>query len=246
MKLSGRLLQIKGLRPVSKWEREVGIPRGNLDRAIKENKLSNENAIRLLRSENVKLEWLLSGIGAPYHVSNYPNDYEMAQQIDAYHEDEAEGWTVTIICCKENPIPSVIVLSMPVQWQRPEDPNMIDITQIEILTGPFGLLSFKAVCQTGWFLVQSLKLDDELVLAISKGLIGTYKLISDPGYLKQAEPIKTEMLFSLETQIFNEPNPINQVALTDSEFQFLAKFRQLNKKDKQRLLAICDVLRSTN
>lgn len=242
MKLSGRLTQLKASRPVSAWERQAGIARGNLDRAIKDDKLSDENIRKLCRLENVRSDWLLLGSGSPYQISTFSSDRDMSNRICAHHTDEAARWTLTVITRQSDNLPCAMVMSMPGQY--PVDPRsnesaMIDYTILEVLTGPIGPYSREAIKRDGWGKRQQLTLDDDVVANLCKGDIGTYALMLDPGYLKATVPFDDKNLAAVAEDATGYTVP-----LTQPEQRLLLTYRTLPNADRERLQAIADTLKS--
>jgi hypothetical protein len=242
MKLSGRLTQLKGSRAVSAWERQAGIARGNLDRAIKDGKLSEENIRKVCRVENARADWLLLGSGSPYQIANFNTDQDLSDQICAHHTDEAERWTVTVVIRQSDDLPCAVVMTMPVITQPPESTSIFYV-QLEVLTGPIGPYSREAIKRDGWEKRQQLTLDDEVVESLCKGGIGTYALMQEPGYLKAAVPLDDKTLAALATTDVTERLGGYTVPLTPPEQRLLSTYRAMPSNDRERLLAIAEALK---
>lgn len=245
MKLSERLRFIKGLRAVSAWERETGIGRGNLDRAINTGQLNEDNIRRLCRAENIRADWLLFGEGQPYRYSEYRSDAELAEQLQAHFDDECQRWTLTVIRRKSDNVPCAVTLTMP---QHHVDfelyPCHVKDIALELLIGPIGLKTSQVICHPGWGKVQGAALDDDVVLDICTGQIGTYALLFEPGYLISRVTELDKQLLAILAQVdgVSEPYGYCQTNLSHDERKLLDQYRVLNQCDRQRLLAISDIL----
>jgi len=237
MKLSDRIAQLKASRPVSYWERQVGIARGNLDRALKDDKLSDENIRKLCKWENARADWLLLGSGAPYQTATFNTDHDLSDQLNAYLIDEAESRTLTVVTRKSDDLPCAVVLTMPGQYQAGK--AMVDYTILDVLVGPIGLYSRGTIKDGSWRKRQQVTLDDEVVESLCKGGIGTYALMLDPGYLKAAGPLDDQTLADVA-----EESAGYTVPLTPPEQRLLTTYRALPNDDRHRLLAIADTLKS--
>lgn len=248
MKLSDRIKQLKGSRPVSRWEITAGIGAGNLSRAIKDDQLNDENIRVLCCYENVNPDWLINGRGNPYRVIRCDADLDLSEQIAAYHTDEAASWTLTVIVRQSDNIPRAVVLTMPGQYQVKQrgkvEPLWVDYTILEVLTGPIAPYSREAIKRDGWKKRQQLTLDDAVVESLCKGGIGTYALMLDPGYLKAAVPMDDEALDELASREVSEAFKGGVVPLTPPEQRLLTTYRALPNADRERLQAIADTLKS--
>lgn len=242
MKSQERLTQLKGSRPVSSWERQAGIARGNLDRALKDGKIGDENMRKLCRLENARADWILFGTGAPYQVATFNTDQDLAEQICAHHTDEAARWTLTAITRKSDNLPRAVVMTMPIITQPPESTMMFYI-QLEVLTGPIGPFSREAIKRDGWGKRQQVTLDDDVVESLCAGGIGTYALAHEPGYLQAAVPLDDKTLAALATNDVAERMGGYTVPLTPPEQRLLTTYRAMPTDDRERLLAIADALK---
>jgi len=247
MKLSDRLAQVKGSRRVSSWERETGIARGNLDRAIKGAALSEENLRKLVRAENVSVDWLLEGRGTPYYIVKLNSDAEIAHALQAYFDDEAARWAVTIIRRKSADVPLAIALTMPIERKGPDDTDFIKESALELITGPIGPLSSQVLCRSGWNKVSGLALDDEIVADICNGQLGTYALLVDPGYLLLSTALDPQVLavITAALNVSEAPNCYH-VPLTFPEQALLQCYRALPVDDRQRLVVIAEALKESS
>lgn len=242
MTISNRLLKIKGSRSVLQWERQTGIARGNLDRGIRDGKLSDENIRKLIRTENIRADWLLEGKGTPYQIAVFNDDLVLSELLCAHHTDEARNWTLTVICRQSDGLPCAITLTMEVESQAVKDDKKSDIdkyTVLEILTGPIGPYSREAIKRDGWGKRQQVTLDDAVVESLCKGGIGTYALTLDPGYLKAAVPLDDKTLADVA-----EESAGYTIPLTPPEQRLLTTYRALPNDDRARLLAIADTLKA--
>jgi hypothetical protein len=244
MKFSERLRQLKGSRPVSGWERQAGIARGNLDRAIKDGKLSDENIRKLCRLENARADWILFGTGTPYQIAACHADQELSHQICAHHTDEAARWNLTVIIRHSDNLPRAVVMTMPGQYpvdQHGKASSMVDYTITEVLVGPIGPYSREAIKREGWRKRQQLTLDDVVVESLCNGGIGTYALTLAPGFLKDAVPLDDKTLTELASDVAEFKNGY-AVPLTPPEQRLLKTYRAMRTDDRARLLAIADTL----
>jgi len=242
MKFIDRLLFIKGLRPVSAWERETGIGRGGLDRALKDGQLNEINLRKLCRAENVNAHWLLFGTGMPYSVMTFGSDAALAGQLQAYFDDEAERWTLTVMRRHSDGLPCAIALSMPTEHQAAGEVSALKMITLELLAGPIGLLSAQWICRSGWACVRGVSLDDAVVADVLAGQLGSQALLFDPGYLVAAVPLDSRALQVLETSAANSNGNRYHLPLTPAENALLSQFRALPDGDKKRLNAIADAL----
>jgi len=247
MKLSERIKQLKGSRPVSRWEITAGIGAGNLSRAIKDDQLNDENIRVLCYYENVNPDWLINGRGNPYRVARFETDIDISEQIAAYHTDEAASWTLTVIIRQSDNLPCVAVLTMPGQYQvkqrGKDEPLQVDYTILEVLVGPIGPYSREAIKRDGWKKRQQLTLEDAVVESLCKGGIGTHALTLDPGYLKASVPLDDKALAELATTDVTERLGGYTVPLTPPEQRLLSTYRAMPTTDRERLLAIADALK---
>jgi hypothetical protein len=242
MKFSERLAQLKGSRAVSAWERQAGIARGNLDRGIKDGRLSDENIRKLCKFENARADWLLIGTGSPYQIAGFVNDHDLAEHICALHRDDASNWTLTLICRESDQLPVAVVMTMPGQYQG-KDESMVDYTILEVLLGQIGPCTREAIKRDGWKKRQLLTLDDDVMERLFNGRIGTYALTEDPNYLKAAVPLDGKALDELASNVTESPAGYT-VPLTPPEQRLLNTYRALPNPDRDRLQAIADALKS--
>jgi len=247
MPISERLLKLKASRSILEWEREAGIARGNLRRAIKGDSLSEENIRKLVRTENVSVDWLLEGRGTPYYIVKLNSDAEIADALQVYFDDEAARWAVTIIRCKSADVPLAIALTMPIERKGPDDTDFIKESALELITGPIGPLSSHILCRSGWNKVSGLALDDEIVADICNGKLGTYALLVDPGYLLLSTALDPQVL-AVITEALNVAEAPNgyHVPLTFPEQALLQCYRALPVDDRQRLVVIAEALRESS
>lgn len=246
MKLSDRIKQLKGSRPISKWERDAGIGRGNLDRAIKDDQLNDENIRVLSFYENANPDWLISGRGNPYRVIRCDTDDDLSVNIGAYLTTE-ESWTLTVILRQSDNVACAVVQTMPsrypVKQRGKDDPLMVDYIALEVLAGPIGHSSWKAIEDEHWRNRQQLTLNDEVVESLCKGGIGTYALMQEPGYLKAAIPLDDKTLAAFATSDVTERLGAYTVPLTPPEQRLLSTYRAMPSNDRERLLAIAEALK---
>ena len=239
MKIIERIKKARGSRAVSDWERKAGIARGNLDRALKEGKLSEDNIRRLCRTENLCFNWLLEGKGPAYQVSTFHSDIALSERLAAHYIDEADSWTLTVIIRASDNSPCAVVLTMP--GEQPV--VMVGYTILEVLSGPFGLNSLSVVQREGWGDRQQLILADAIADSLCNGELGTYALLDTPGYLTEALPLDDTALKTgklCEEAALNNSNP---VPLSIPEQQLLAAYQSLTQTDRQRLLTIAKALK---
>jgi hypothetical protein len=241
MTIINRLLKLKGSRSVLQWEREAGIARGNLDRAIKDGKLSDENLRKLCRWENARADWLLFGSGSPYQIAGFSTDHDLAERICAHHTDAAADWSLTVIYRESDQLPMAVVMTMPGQYPG-KDESMIDYTILEVLLGQIGPYTCEAIKRDSWRRRQQIMLDDEVVKKLFDGNIGTYALTADPNYLKAAVPLDDKTLTELASNITESPGSYT-VPLTPPEQRLLNTYRALPGDDRNRLLAIAATLK---
>lgn len=78
---------------------------------------------------------------------------------------------------------------------------------------------------------------DVIAERIAKGDVGTYALMTEPGYLKAATSLLLEQLTTLE--IAEKPNHY-QAPLTSQEHKLLTDYRALQAEDKHRLHLIAE------
>jgi len=247
MPISERLLKIKGSRSILEWEREAGIARGNLRRAIKGDSLSEENIRKLVRTENVSADWLLDGRGSPYYVAMFNSDAEIAAQLQAYFDDEADRWSVTLIRRKGDDAPRAVVLTMPIERQELSADEVVKESALDVMVGPIGILSSRVICRPGWRAVSGLALDEEIVTAICSGQLGTHALLSDPGYLLLSTALDRDVLTIITNGLtLAEQSNHYTVPLTPDEQQLLTTYRCLPKPDRSRLQVIADAFKSAS
>ncbi|MGR8931923.1 MAG: hypothetical protein ACU836_14920 [Gammaproteobacteria bacterium] len=243
MSVSDRLAWLKGKRPVAVWERETGIARGNLDRALKDGKLSEENIRKLCRVENMRSDWLLIGRGTPFYVAEFVSDQAFADALLNYFADEGQRWTLTVIRRKSNGMPCVVALTMPTSNQTANDRQPSAQMTVELLSGPIGVETSKVVCRPDWGRVQGLGLDDDIVRRMQCGEVGTYELLFSPGYLLQASDLDSKVLAAISEGVaVGEQKNGYVIPLTPDERSMLNRYRALSGDDKARLAAISDAL----
>jgi len=246
-KISERIQYLRGDRAVARWEKDAGIGTGNLHRALKEGQINDQNIRILCHYENASADWLIDGKGSPYRVSKSGSDFEMSERLQAYYDDEAEHWTVTVIRKASDGKPCAVALSMPGQYevvQRGKDvPLKVDYTILELLSGPVGPLSSQVICRAGWRAVKGVAVDDDAAADIAGGRAGTYALFFEPGYLLDAPALDTQALAAIEAAVAESKNGYS-VPLTAPEHGLLKTYRALSADDKTRLAAIAETLKS--
>ncbi|GEM_PF-2792111 len=242
-----RLGEIKGSRSVAEWARQLGLDNLVLHRSLKDRfLLATDKLAAVCYYENANPDWLISGRGNPYRVIRCDTDYDLSLQIGAYLTNE-ESWTLTVIARQSDNTPRAVVQSMPsrypVEQRGKAEPLMVDYIALEIMVGPIGSSSWKAIESEHWRKRQQVTLDDDVVESLCKGGLGTYALMQDPGYLKAAAPLTDDVLTALASISIREHPDSYTAPLTPPEQRLLSTYRAMPSNDRERLLAIAEALK---
>lgn len=95
---SQRLKLLLGLRKMTPWATELRIPSGTMTRMFQGQGIppTYETLVRIMRTENVSLSWLLGGDCAPFLVARTVDDDETAELVKAHMEDGFGGEFVVL------------------------------------------------------------------------------------------------------------------------------------------------------
>jgi len=212
----------------------MGFSRGTINRLFSMEMAGNIDTFMAMRhAENLSLDWLLNGIGAPYVTRLTSTDNTTAELITHLFEGEPMDWQATVLT---DQITNLVILSQPAIYVVGK--RTLDYTRLEVLTGPVGEGTLELL-DTAGLTCKVAKTDTLTLRRVLSGQIGTYALLENPGILKNAETRAR-----LSTAQIAEPRARYDSfsTLKEPEILLLQKYRTLSASDQSVLNDICTVL----
>jgi hypothetical protein len=189
-----------------------------------------EHLSLIARVENVSLNWLLLGQGAPYVTHCTHTDGETAQKLREFLKEFPLSWIVYRITDGDR---AVLVLYRPDQYSMKDD--CVDYKRVEVLTGPLGHQTMAVLTETPVASLREVQTDPETLARLAQGEIGAYELCREDGVLERWRPLPAAELARIA-------EPPAGYALEMDEKVMLDKYRRLPEDDKRRLQKIGDAL----
>lgn len=170
---SARLEWVLDGRPPYPWGSAIGLSQGTvrtmtLDAGIPP---KQEGLLRIMRSENVSLRWLLAGQGQPFMASVYTQDAHAAEDLEDLFSGTGEPWRMLILDCGDRWALGV---------HRPESvtdsKGEFQFMRLEVLTGALGEACLGLLREQRKPLWRATISYDEFC-ALERGHLGTWKVV---------------------------------------------------------------------
>lgn len=195
MNFESRLAFLIKDRKKTPWGKALGFTSPSITAIFSGHVPGPEFLQAISRSENVNLNWLLTGKGQPY-ITNFFSDAESFENnIDTMLSDEK--WTVYVCSLSER---TILVLTQPGQYEFKG--KRINYTLCEIMIGPGSEELAKTLRQHLRFrdIYTAYDFPDEALYQMEIGEIGTYALLNHPGsdFVKDAKPATEATLQFIE------------------------------------------------
>lgn len=183
MNFKERIETILEGRKLHPWGSSLGLGRGLLD-GISQGTIPKADALAMIsRAENVRIDWLITGEGAPYLVSRFPDEAEALEHLEVLLEEE--GWSGYVV---SDGAREALVLVLPRQIMA-KTGETVAAPVVEVLVGGGPALPVAAEAVLGE--LREVTVEPETLAHLSNGHLGTYHLLGwreQPGLLDQARP----------------------------------------------------------
>ena len=168
-----RLAYVLGGRKSTPWAQRLGIKGGTIVRMTNEGiPPTYETLVKILRTENVSLSWLLDGKGAPFHVLRTDSDLDTLMALDEELNDP--GWKVAWL---HGEAFHALVLFQPAVITNNHD--TLEYVAISVISGPVGVAVKEKLRAMEMRLATSAAVDDSTLMSLHAGLLGTWHLLGD-------------------------------------------------------------------
>ncbi len=168
-----RLRWLLAGRSATPWAKRLGLGGGSIKRLTSDGgKPSADALVRIMRTENVSLRWLLDGEGPPFHVTRTGSEDETLQEL----EDEAadDGWRVALL---QGANADALLLFQPVEMDVKGAP--LRYVSVRVIAGPVGDAVRERLLQLGVRLAAVANLSPETMAALYAGRLGTWQLLGN-------------------------------------------------------------------
>ena len=175
----GRLNWLLAGRKLTPWATQLGMSGSTIARLGEGVPPKHESLVKILRTENVSLSWLLDGKGAPFHVLRTDSDLDTLMALDEELNDP--GWKVAWL---HGEIQHALVLFQPAVIENSRD--SLDYIAISVISGPVGAAVKDKLRAMEMRLATSAAVNDNTLALLHAGLLGTRHLLGDglqPGGL---------------------------------------------------------------
>jgi hypothetical protein len=184
-----RLHRVIADRQPYPWAASVGWNKGNTARVMQGHVPGPELLVPVSWVENVRLDWLLTGRGAPFFANSFPDDATAALAI-GYHFEDSDDWHVHVL---PGPVGGFAVcLTMPAEVDVKGTP--VPFTALEVFVGPLGNEVRDVIArahEAGRAVTFTQLDDDEQWTKLQLGELGSYQLLySDAAILKTGEALE--------------------------------------------------------
>jgi hypothetical protein len=247
-----RLLQVLADRKKHPWGQALGISNAVITTMFRGQIPTFEALSAIQRCENVSLDWLLRGHGAPYLVHREPSDACAAAYLRRRVADEP-AQRVHLLA---DGVRLAIVLDRPAGYTIRD--RAVEYRDVEVIAEPCGGATAAALADLLGDIPGPAHLVDVPPVeldAVIAGERGTYALFGDDarrGLLAEVTPVatRTELWEYLEARGFSqravaEPSErygAREEVLAIEEAVLLASYRRMPADDRARLLRIADAL----
>lgn len=172
---SQRLKLLLGPRKMTPWATELRIPSGTMTRMFQGDGIppTYETLVRIMRTENTSLSWLLGGDCAPFLVSHTIDDAGSAELLQA-HVSDSDTWEVVVLGGGDL---GAILLHEEGAIEHPN--GTIHYTAIELIAGPIGPRTAAVLHQISPRGLATRNVGRPTMRAIYAGKLGTYRLVGD-------------------------------------------------------------------
>lgn len=210
-------------RPKHPWGKQLGIGQGPINTMFKGSIPSHEFLSAICRYENISLNWLLEGKGAPCLVHRFDSDEATAEYLATLLEDEP--WDIHVVGDHRQ---YAVVLTQPGAYECKKE--FVEYTLVEILTGACAGLTGRVARRAAATVYNAYIVEatpDEMQ-ALQEGKLTNYRLVyGKDAILGRKLPLEDNDLFwaTLPTQSGSE-----------QEAEILERFRDLSRSNQQALI----------
>lgn len=180
-----RLKFILAGRLKHRWGEAMGIPKGVVTTMFRDVVPRASTLAAIQHAENARVDWLLTGHGAPFLVETYPRSGDELRRLAQGLHDEPQAWTVAVV---HDGAAAAAVLTQPGGFEN--DDVAIKHTIVEVLAGPAsGPELAECARHAPHAHLRYLRIDPEQLAALCAGQMGTWALLGDdkhPGLLVSA------------------------------------------------------------
>lgn len=180
---SERLEFVLAGRKVNPWAKRLNLSSGTASR-LKQDIVPGQDVLTaIMRTENVSLNWLISGSGKPFMVDSYLDSADFYNQLNNHAKDCPQYRCDYLALAQLNVM--FVVLSQPASYEFKG--ATINYVQVEVLSSPFD-------CDLGHHIsplftaTHEMSLEPHLSRSLVSGQLGTYALFGDetrPGILNR-------------------------------------------------------------
>ncbi|MBD0786707.1 transcriptional regulator [Vibrio sp. Y2-5] len=197
MNFEERLNYVLQDRKQTPWGQSLGFTSTSISSMFKGHTPGPEFLQGIRRAENVNLNWLLTGEGAPYIVEHFHSADALSDYVCAMLHDEE--WGIHIVSHIDK---ACIVLSQPGAYEFKG--KLVNYRIVHVLVGPGDevLKNVLEDCHTGGNPILVPELSEEQIQNIISGQIGTYHLFQaeNPVLPSQTELKLDNIQFTEATQ----------------------------------------------
>jgi hypothetical protein len=209
------------------WGKRIGLSGRMVTRLFNFGEIPGpEYLIAIAKAENVCLNWLLTGAGAPYIVYCAQSDGEVASLAESFLSEAPLSWTVYWISSGEW---SGLALHRPDQYELKDE--LIDYDRVELIAGPIGQQTLDALRRAGILQVREVTVPAATMIRLYSGGVGAYEMVRPDGLFE-----RHELLNLRDGPEIREKS--GGYVLEPDERILLEKYRRLKPADKTRFIAI--------
>ena len=175
------------------WGHAIGLGKGTIDGMTRGGSTPGGDTLSAIaRYENARVDWILDGRGSPYNVTCAPSDEDAAELLDELLEQNPL-WSPTVLTDGKR---IAVLLDAAASYQvkdgKEDDgtPRFREIRYfaIEVIVGTIGTLTMEVV--KGHSLPDNVALvrtSEEKMKQVTRGAVGTWRLLSAPDAIVQGE-----------------------------------------------------------
>ena len=228
MTFKQRLQQVLAGRALTAWGRNNGLSGGTISR-ISGDQVPGHQILNLIHKiENVSLDWLVHGHGAPFLVHEELADSRAAEYLRQLLDER--DWRLTVL---SDGSLAAVVATQPAQLEFKGKP--IDYTACEVLTGTLGPLVLQLLNEQPRLHCQ--RVDRQAMADLYTGRLGAWLLAGEAGLVNKAEPVER-----LELSDLYEPDQVGEAAPDYQADELLARIQRLTPHNRESVSLIVDTL----
>lgn len=235
LEFNNRLQYLLSGRDKHPWGAAIGLNKGTIDGMTRTGSTPGGESLRMIhRCENVSLDWLLEGRGAPFIVTAYPPNGEAEQILEEWLQDPT--WALTLVTDGAR---YAVILDQPRIFSVKDGKDLsgepqyrgIPYRKVEILVGAVGPLTMERLrLEAPKRAIRLVEVPSEVLGQLHTGKLGSYKLWGAPdATLAGAKLIDgTHPIFDVVA--LPELDPV-----TPKESLFIRKVRGMSEENQRAL-----------